>query len=148
MLDIDDLVIPKGYWTSIFNEIGTKYSGENVLYFVRIYNRYHDTYFYKLGFTDDLRKRILSLNAEYDCCGRIIIIALCYIKSQKTERIQYQELNRLSMKLVIKQKRKKECYPISAKVYDSLLEFMKKHKVGALFESQSYILSDSNDETF
>lgn len=148
MYTMDDLVIPKSYWISIFSEVGSKYFGDNILYFIRLWNRYEDCYFYKLGFTDDLRKRIISINSEYDACGRIVIIALCHIKSQKTEKIQYRALSKLNMKLVIKQKRKKECYPISANAYDSIIKFMKKHQVGScFFESQNYVLSDSDEET-
>ncbi len=155
--DPDDLVIPKSYWKSVLQEIRQKetgkYLGDNVLYFLRLWNRYNDCYFYKLGFTDDLQSRMISLNGEFDCCGRIIIIALCHIKSQKTERIQYQALKKFNLKLEIKQKKKKECYPISAKVYDNIIKFMKKHQVQNacrtdFFESQRYILDDSGEETW
>lgn len=78
--DYDDFNLKKTYYEeNIFKEISSMIQLlglNNLLYLVHIWNRKLNKYFYKLGFTNNFFGRLMGLNSEYDCCGRIIPIMI------------------------------------------------------------------------
>jgi len=141
--EFEDYVLSKKYWNTITCDVPKELLMDNILYMLRLYSRYHDEYYYKIGFTNDLKKTIKRLNFEYDSCGRIIVIMLTKVKCGKSELSFHKKYKKYSIKRVIKFKQKKEIYCISSKIYD----FFKSYIRQRYYETEHYIIDDSDYET-
>ena len=143
MKSYDDYAVPKKHWLRVLSEVPDEYLGENVLYMIRLWSRWNDEYYYKLGFTNDLGKRIIQLNNEFDSCGRIIIIMLSIVKSEKRERTIHKTLKKHNVVVTIQQKKKTELYQISSDSYDDIKCVMGDE----IFETDRYVIDDDDYET-
>jgi hypothetical protein len=162
-----DRIIQWGeYLPKVLREVPEDFEDtDRLLYMVRVYIRSEGAYYYKVGYTDDLPKRIRSINCQYDACGRIIPVMLTKTECQKNERQgvhKFLDAYRAN-NIIIGQSKKGELYKISAECYDHIKKSLITHSVlctkckgsGDLcekcepifFESQYYIIEDGNNES-
>ena len=96
--------------------------------------------------------RIRELNTEYDCCGRIIPVMLCFTKTSKSESDIHLKLKKYLLnkdERIINNTTHRELYQISPELYDKVNElFSKSCKKCKLWESSRYVLGDDYGETF
>jgi len=95
-----------------------------------------------LGFINDLRNRVKTLNSEFNYCGRIVILADIYcIKNEiraHSTLLEYRSYHK------IKGVNKKEVY----KSYNMVIGIIASFKNRLLFESPVYRIEPNNTEYF
>jgi hypothetical protein len=124
--DKDNLVLPKKYLEERLFEVDEKFFETPVLYMFRLWNRFHNVYFYKSGFTENIQERIKSLNSEFDCCGRIVLVMVARNARLRDEKKLHKLLGEYRIDMEIKSKKHTECYHITTEVYDMVNEFMEE----------------------
>ena len=121
--DIDDYVIPGSYWNSIYEDINQQDLLKGpVFYMSRIYLQKEELYVYKVGFTENFRKRLKEHEIEYKCCGRIVPILLVRYAHQHKERLIHNLFKDISTSIKVGFKKHKELYQISPENYDLVKE--------------------------
>jgi hypothetical protein len=116
--------------------------GYRTLYMIRIYRRGYDDYVYKVGSTENLYHRLKQLNSEYDCCGRIIIVAAATIYSLNDEMFVHNELAEERLK----DTNKLELYNLNYDVYSKFMNLLNQLPKNVVFKSFDYILEDDGTE--
>jgi hypothetical protein len=122
------------------------------IYFIRLWICYSNTYVFKAGFTTNLTERIKSLNAQFDSCGRIIILFAAKINGKYQEDDAHKKLLEYKINENIQNENKpqsREIYYINVAVYDLFLEYIKKitdKRKKTYFESNYYVITDENIE--
>ena len=154
-LNFDDFAVPEEHFNKMTEDIPTKYMDDslNKLYMVRLWIRKNNIYAYKIGFTrESILTRIMKLNAEYDCCGRIIPVMVCSVKTSKSESNIHSELKEYMLNKddrTINNRIHRELYNISPELYDNVNGlFRKNSKNGKIYESKRYIIGDDYGEIF
>jgi hypothetical protein len=146
----DDLCISPTHFENLIAEVPKELRETNLLYMFRIYASYSDKYVFKVGYTDDLLKRVKGIDSEFKCLGRIIVVMVCKVESMKVERQCHKELKDKRADITNNHgSKKKECYVILPSTYDVVKEFMEKHELKdtAMFDSKTYVLDgDDTDE--
>lgn len=96
----------------------------NLICLYRIF--YDNKYFYIITPTNNIKDKIISLNKQYECNGRIIVIGI------------YSNYN------FIHPSREYKAYRGLYNINYNIVELLKKNKV--LFESTKYIIDNNNNE--
>lgn len=140
---------------SVMNEIYTcddiKINTNKLLiYFIRIWNYYDNQYVYKIGYTDNLSNRLLSINQKYNCNWRIIIIMCGNITDKKIEKQIHDKLKYdtpLAQKLIGNpiNNKPRELYNISWSFYNDFAEIISNMKIKC-FETSNYLYELSDFE--
>ena len=153
--NLDSLFLSKTYFNNIiFYEINLNNPELlndiifDKLYIVRIWIRWSNNYVYKIGTTKNIKRRIRELNYEYDCYGRIIIVAVGQICSTAIEKKFHNKLKEYRINNITNpiKSNKKELYNINNKLYDNFIDLFKIYSDNYLFESEYYVLDDDNME--
>lgn len=149
---IKDCVVPQEYYDQVILKEITEYCQENninllnygtrVLYKIRLYRRYHDDYVFKIGSTENLSERIKQLNREYDCCGRIVIVAAAIINSHADEMYVHNELYEER----IPDTKHRELYYLNHDVYNNFINLVNQLPEDNVFISFDYILENDGTE--
>lgn len=154
--DPDDLCLPQNYFHSeILTELRETCPSmleEPCMYCVRIYNRKTDTYFAKVGYTEDLLKRLEQLNSEFDACGRIIVLLACAVQREQIERDLHKILRKegYADENVVKSRggKSREAYKLTDEFYGRVSELFEEYKLDdtEIFDTQRYFINEQNDE--
>ena len=142
---IDTKLILNDILTEINNNktINTK---KPLLYFIRCYNRYDNKYFFKIGYTADLYKRLMGLNNQFESYYRIIIISCANIDNINIEKdihnILRPKYGNCKFGRSIKNK-STETYKTSYEIYDNFIKILDDMKLN-YFESDNYIYNDED----
>lgn len=142
---MSNYVIPENHWETVLEELPKKLLKKSVMYMVRIYIEKHDKYMFKLGYSENFKKRIVSLNTQYGACGRIIPVLIVRCKTQIKERIAHRKLSNLAMSTKLRFTKCNELYPISPEVYDQIKITMESLTTREVWESNSYCIDDKRD---
>jgi hypothetical protein len=148
--DPDDWVLPKNYLGSLTDGISENLLTDNIVYMIRIWIRICNKYFYKIGFTNNVKKRLVQLNSEFEACGRIIIVMLTKVECNKSELDFHTKYKKYAIEDVkIKFTKKKEIYPPTAEMYDRFKNYIEKNEyvTGEPYDTDKYTIDDSNYET-
>lgn len=144
-LSVDTEPILNDILTEINNNktINTK---KPLLYFIRCYNRYDNKYFFKIGYTENLYKRLIGLNNEFESYYRIIIISCANIDNINIEKdihnILRPKYGNCKFGKSIKNK-STETYKTSYEIYDDFIKILDDMKLN-YFESDNYIYNDED----
>jgi hypothetical protein len=144
--------VKNSYWENqVFKEL-RDYNEENnmnyftkgyrTLYNVRIYRREYDDYAFKIGSTENLEQRIKQLNTQYDCCGRIIIVAAATIYSLADEMFVHNELADERLENT----NERELYNLNYDVYSRFMDLLDRLPENVVFKSFDYVLEDDGTE--
>lgn len=142
------------------NEISTsqfshfiKNNNKRGIYMVRMWVQWSNTYVYKIGYTDgDLYTRLIGLNSEFGCKGKIILLfygKTSYLKAEHEihEKLKEQWPTCKNLNNPIKSK-SRECYHISSELYDKVHSLFEEQTGGNFFESNYYVINDANKEYY
>jgi len=123
----------------------------NKIYFVRLWSRSANQYFYKIGKTTDLGTRlgVGGLNAEFDCCGNILMIG-CAISFDMNDEKNIHKLldNHRITDIQLRNERKgksKESYEISQQVFNIWNDYVNK-KCSSIFTTNKYFIDEDSNE--
>lgn len=126
----DDICIPSSHWIYLLEGVRYESLRTNILYMMRIYVKNIDKYYYKVGFTDNVKKRIKDLENEYNCVGRIVPVFLCRCEAKTSEQLLHDILHNYKEDDVITNNVKHdELYKISLESYNRIKEGMIMLKV-------------------
>jgi hypothetical protein len=162
-MDIDEIenseymkscCVKNSFWENqVFKEL-REYNEENnmnfftkgyrTLYLIRIYRREYDDYVFKIGSTENLEQRIKQHNSNpnYDCCGRIIIVAAATIYSLNDEMFVHNELANER----VEDPRERELYNLNYDVYSRFMDLLDRLPENVVFKSFDYVLEDDGTE--
>lgn len=161
--DYKDYVISPEHWNNLCEDLPKKLLKSSLLYVVRLYIETTNSYKYKVGFTENFKKRLESLNSEYGSCGRIIPVMLAYCNKQKKERQIHRMLKRFNDCITIGFVRHRELYSISPESYDliketfmdnltsstkvnnSSISYSTKSTSAKFWESEIYVIDEKRD---
>jgi len=94
-LDVDEnKCVPSEHFDHILVEVPCNLLKSNILYMVRIFHQRTDSYYYKIGFTNDLARRIKELNSAYVACGRIIVVMVAKVNDERNETACHKKLKK------------------------------------------------------
>lgn len=138
---------------SILNNILTEINNKktintkkSLLYFIRFWNRYDNKYFFKIGYTKNLYKRLLGLNNDFESYYRIIIISCANIDNINIEKdihnILRPKYGNCKFGKSIKNK-STESYKTSYEIYDNFIKILDDMKLN-YFKSDNYIYNDED----
>ena len=122
---------------------------QDKLYLIRIWIGYCNQYVYKLGTTKNLKQRIISINNNYNCCGKIILIFCVEINNTTIEQKFHKSLSPFKNNNIINPLKCKprEMYNITSIFYDKLKDEIEKLS-NNFFESEYYVLDNNNIEHY
>src|SRR3989442_342 len=67
-------------------KIPKKFIDKQVTYIAKLYIREYGNFFYKIGYTNNIKQRIKKLNSDYGCCEEIEIHMLSRCNGPKLEK--------------------------------------------------------------
>ena len=124
-------------------KINTK---KTLLYFIRFWSRYDNKYIFKIGYTENLYKRLIGLNNEFESYYRIIIISCANINNINIEKdihkILRPKYGNCKFSRSIKNK-STESYKTSYEIYDNFIKILYDMKLN-YFKSDNYIYNDED----
>ena len=118
------------------------------IYFIRMYCCYIDDYVYKIGYSENIKKRLRQINYEFGCEGEIVIVMIANL-SNKYERRIHSNREFIKYRIDVRNNfncSKGEIYKISHEVYDLFYEFVSNKSI--LWESQKYVIDDYDYENY
>jgi hypothetical protein len=117
------------------------------IYMIRIWIRWSNSYVYKIGTTTNIKRRFKEINYEYDCCGRIIIVACGIVSSNTFEKEIHNNLKMYRVNNITNpiKSNKKELYQINNDLYDKFIDLLKIYS-NNIFESNDYVIDNNNIE--
>jgi hypothetical protein len=129
-----------------------KNNNQTGIYMVRLWIQWSNTYVYKIGYTNgDLGKRLIELNCEFNCNGKIILLFYGKTININAEREIHKVLKEYTicehLKNPIKSK-SREIYHISAELYDKFKSLLEEKTSGNFFESNYYVINDDDKEYY
>ena len=116
-----------------------------LIYLIRIWNCYDNKYAFKIGYTDNLSKRLQSINQKYNSNWRIIIIVCANINDKKIEKEIHDEISITYKKLIIGNSinnKPKELYNTKLSLYNNFVKIIEYKKL-KYFESENYLYDSS-----
>lgn len=149
MIIIINMFLIKAILKDIINEINNYHminTNKLLIYFIRIWNQYDNKYAFKIGYTSNLKNRLIELNDYYDCNWRIIIIICANINDINIEKNIHDLISQKHKKLVIGNPIKKlprELYNTTFELYNDLVEILEKMKL-TFFETKNYLYEDTS----
>jgi hypothetical protein len=148
---IDDLQLANNYYDKIFQETknkNPKLISDNTtikLYFIRIWIKWSDKYFYKIGSATNIYSRMKQIDSTYGCYGKIVIIVLAEIPNQILEKdihrklINYQITERNIVNPI--KPAPKELYYIDGLLWHNLMLILYNNiQVKNIFETSNYLI--------
>jgi len=138
---------------SILNDILTEINNNKtintkkpLLYCIRFWSRYDNKYFFKIGYTENLYKRLMGLNNQFESYYRIIIISCANIDNINIEKdihnILRPKYGNCKFGKSIKNK-STETYKTSYEIYDNFIKILDDMKLN-YFKSNNYIYNDED----
>lgn len=130
-------------------------TSSNKIYFIRLWSRNANKYFYKVGETINLEQRIgtRGLNTEFDSCGKITLISCVNSSSVKNDETNIHNLlnsHRINDSRLREERKGKsrESYAISHEVFSIWKKFVNQTSTCSnVFISKNYDIDEDNNET-